>query len=221
MISCLSSDVKAHEEETTPVLVATVTPALSTNQKVIWGSLFSSRPSANTVHALWMEDHFLAADPMLSLYIRSEWRITFWQQTLCCLCTYALNGGSLFGSGGFGSVQPVNQQAIGGGASGEDRPHLCFVLAFDRSVRCPLKITDRKRRRRVTRVVGPHLSDDVTGVLSLTWWPGELWPSAQALPWKRTSWLRTCCYSSCKLQQTPEEEATLSHHGKCSYNYLK
>ncbi len=76
MISCLSSDIKAHEEETTPVLVATVTPALSTNQKVIWGSLFSSRPSANTVHALWMEDHFLAVEALarfnLSISRRSE-----------------------------------------------------------------------------------------------------------------------------------------------------
>lgn len=52
-----------------------------------------------------LQDHFLAAEVLASLYIHCD-------------------GGSLFGSGGFGSVQPVNQQAIGRGAFGEDRPHL-------------------------------------------------------------------------------------------------
>lgn len=32
--------------------------------------------------------------------------------------------GSLFGSRSFGAVQPVNQQAVRGGASGKDRPHV-------------------------------------------------------------------------------------------------
>lgn len=58
----------------------------------------------------------------------------------------------------------------------------------------------------INREAGSHLSDDITAVQRLTWRPGELGPSAQALPWKHTSWLRTCCYSSCKLQQKPDEE---------------
>lgn len=54
-------------------------------------------------------------------------------------------------------------------------------------------------------------------VFCLTWQPGELWPSAQVSPWKRTSWLRTCCYTSCKLQQKPEEETELRLMGKCLF----
>lgn len=53
------------------------------------------------------------------------------------------------------------------------------------------------------------LTCDVASAPSRTWLLGELWPSAQVLPWKHTSWLRTCCYSSCKLRQTPEEESVL------------
>lgn len=134
-----------------------------------------------------------------------EWRSLFGSGP-----AYTVNGGSLFGGGGSGSVQPVNQQPVGGGASRENRRHLWLVPALNGSVCRPLQVTDRKRkRRRVTWEGGAHLSDDVAGVLCPTWRPGELWPSAQAPPWKRISWLRTCCYTWCKLQQTPEEETQL------------
>lgn len=53
-----------------------------------------------------------------------------------------------------GSVQPVNQKAIRGRASGEDDRNLRLVPAFNRSVGSPLKIT-RRRQRREQRDEGP------------------------------------------------------------------
>lgn len=76
MISCVSSDIKAKEEETSPALVAMVKPALNINQKVNWGSLFGRWHPAVSVHTLWMEDHFLAVEALalfnLSINKRSE-----------------------------------------------------------------------------------------------------------------------------------------------------
>lgn len=50
------------------------------------------------------------------------------------------------------------------------------------------------------------MSSDIIAVQHLTWQRGGLGPSAQALLWKHTFWLHTCCCSSYKLQQKPEEE---------------
>lgn len=173
-----------------------------------WRGVFTQKPRRRKWPTI--NNHIISNDRSIiwpSVFMtQSKLRITFWQQTLCVLCGHILTG-SLFGNRGSRSVQLVNYQAISGGAPGEDRPHFWFVLAFDCSVCRPLKITGsrRRRRRRVIWEVSSTLSM-TSQWFSLTWRPGELAPSAQALPWKHTSLLRTCCYASCKLQQKPEEE---------------
>lgn len=55
------------------------------------------------------------------------------------------SGSSLFGNGGPSSVQPLDHQAVGGGASGEDCPHLSFIPALDGGIRSPLQVTAENR----------------------------------------------------------------------------
>lgn len=61
------------------------------------------------------------------------------------------------------------------------------------------------REKELLEGTGLTTSGDMA-VQHLTLWQGGLGPSAQALLWKHTSWLHTCCCSSYKLQQKPEEE---------------
>lgn len=71
------------------------------------------------------------------------------------------------GGGGSGSVQPVNQQAVGGQTSREDRPHLQVVPAFDGGVCCSLQVTGRRKRRTLPRWpegACPPCSDNITAL---------------------------------------------------------
>lgn len=106
-----------------------------------------------------------------------------------------------FNSAASGSVQPINQKAIRGGASGEDDPNFRLVPAFNRSISSSLKITRRRQEEDISKEMRRHLADSS---LLFTWWPDELEPSVLASPWKHISWLRTCYCSLCKLPQKAE-----------------
>lgn len=190
MISCAHSDIKTHEEEKTPVLVVMVTPALSTNQEVNWGSLFGSGGSAVSLHNLWMEDHFFGSRPS-AVSVHRLW-VEDHFLAVEALARFNLSISRRSEAEHLERTAPISDS---------------FLRSIAASAAPSRSLTGGEEEEL------PEWSGltclMMSQVLSLTWWPGELWPSAQALPWKRTSWLRTCCYSSCKLQQMPEEEAKL------------
>lgn len=67
--------------------------------------------------------------------------------------------GLFFHSAGSGSVQPFNQKAIRGGASGEDYPNLRLIPALNRSISSPLKVTSKTQEGEITKGTRRHLSD--------------------------------------------------------------
>lgn len=75
-------------------------------------------------------------------------------------CCGRTNTWALFFHGaGSGSVQPFNQKAIRGGASGEDYPNLRLIPALNRSISSPLKITSKTQEGEITKGTRCHLSD--------------------------------------------------------------
>lgn len=110
--------------------------------------------SCSDVNSIWSQPgrnhHFLAANIRTKAHAVNKDHVVA-QQTN--------TRGLFFHSAGSGSVQPFNQKAIGGGASGEDYPNLRLIPALNCSISSPLKVTGTIQEGGISEGARRRLSD--------------------------------------------------------------